>query len=227
MLSRVNAALRQKAPATSPGRLGCFLAACDDICSAWVTDMSMRPRVICSAIAACGFAAVLTDASGASNQGSAIATFVARANQAGQADAGTVGDASRGKALVESSGCFDCHRVADRGSRLGPNLTDIGERRTTERLLQALVAPDEEVLSENRFVRVITKDGATVSGKLLNQDAISVQLLNPKEELKTYLRATLREYTILEKGLMPSVQGKLAPQQIADMVAYLSSLKGS
>lgn len=189
-------------------------------------DMSTLPRVISSAVAACGFAAVLTDASGAWNQGSAIATFVARSNQAGQADAAS-GDVTRGKALVESSGCFDCHRVADRGSRLGPNLTDIGGRRTPERLRQALVAPDEEVLSENRFVRVVTKDGTTVSGKLLNQDAISVQLLNPKEELKTYLRATLREYTILEKGLMPSVQGKLTPQQIDDMVAFLSSLKGS
>lgn len=141
-----------------------------------------------------------------------------------QADAG---DASRGKALVESSGCFDCHRIGDRGSRLGPNLSDIGSRRTAVRLQQALLAPDEEVLTENRFVRFVTKDGGTITGKLLNQDAISVQLINPKEELKTYLRANLREYTILDKGLMPSVQGKLTDQQVADIVTYLSSLKGT
>src|SRR5438128_11712727 len=87
------------------------------------------------------------------------------------------GDASRGKALVESGGCFDCHRIGDRGSRLGPNLSEIGSRRTPVRLQQALVAPDEEVLPENRFVRVVTKDGGTITGKLLNQDAISVQLI--------------------------------------------------
>lgn len=139
----------------------------------------------------------------------------------------TVGDDSRGKALVESSGCFDCHRIGDRGSRLGPNLSDIGSRRTPDRLQQALVAPDEEVLPENRFVRLVTKDGGTITGKLLNQDAISVQLINPKEELKTYLRANLREYTILDKGLMPSVQGKLTDQQVADIVTYLRSLKGT
>ena len=137
------------------------------------------------------------------------------------------GDASRGKALVESSGCFDCHRIGDRGSRLGPNLSDIGSRRTPPRLQQALVAPDEEVLPENRFVRVVTKDGSTITGKLLNQDAISVQLINPKEELKTYLRANLGEYTILDKGLMPSVQGKLTDQQVADIVTYLRSLTGT
>jgi putative heme-binding domain-containing protein len=137
------------------------------------------------------------------------------------------GDASRGKALVESNNCFDCHRIDDRGSRLGPNLSDIGSRRTPQRLQQAMIAPDEEVLTENRFVRFVTKDGATVTGKLLNQDAMSVQLLTPKEELKTYMRINLREYTVLDKGLMPSVQGKLSEQQVADIVSYLGSLKGS
>ncbi len=139
----------------------------------------------------------------------------------------SLGDAGRGKALVESSGCFDCHRIDDRGSRLGPNLSSIGSRRTPVRLRQALVAPDEEVVPDNRFVRIVTKDGATVTGKLLNQDATSVQMMNPKEELKTYLRANLREYTILDKGLMPPVEGKLNAQQVADIVSYLSSLKGS
>ena len=137
------------------------------------------------------------------------------------------GDASRGKGLVESSGCFDCHRIGDRGSRLGPDLSDIGSRRTADRLQQALVAPDEEVLTESRWVRFVTRDGATITGKLLNQDAISVQLLTTKEELKTYLRSNLREYTILDKGLMPSSRGKLTDQQVADIVTYLSSLKGT
>ena len=137
------------------------------------------------------------------------------------------GDGARGKALVESSACFDCHRIGDRGSRLGPDLSDIGSRRTPDRLRQAMVAPDEEVVPENRFVRLVTKDGVTITGRLLNQDPVSVQLINPKEELKTYLRATLREYAIVDKGLMPSAEGKLTDQQVADIVTYLSSLKGT
>ena len=137
------------------------------------------------------------------------------------------GEASRGKGLVAPSGCFDCHRIGDQGSRLAPDLSDIGSRRTPERLRQALVAPDEEVLPENRFVRFVTKDGATISGRLLNQDTISVQLMTPKEELKSYLRSGIRDYTIVDKGLMPSAEGKLTEQQIADLVAYLSSLTGS
>ena len=154
----------------------------------------------------------------------AVACSLSGATAAQDAPAG---DAARGKALVESSGCFDCHRVEDRGSRLGPNLSSIGSRRTATRLRDALVDPDAEVIADNRYVRIVTKDGTNVTGKLLNQDAVSVQLMNPKEELKTYLRANLREFTILDKGLMPSVQGKLTDQQVADIVSYLSALKGS
>lgn len=139
----------------------------------------------------------------------------------------SAGDAIRGKTLVESNACFDCHRIDQRGSRIGPDLSDIGTRRTPDRIQEALLDPDAEVLFENRFVRFVTKEGATVTGRLLNQDALSVQLINSKEELKTYMRATVRDYAIVDKGLMPSVKDKLSDQQVADIVSYLSSLKGS
>ena len=135
-------------------------------------------------------------------------------------------DASNGRVLVESNKCFDCHRIGDTGSRLGPDLSEIGKLRSSELLRRAIVSPDREVLPEHRFVRVVTKDGATIVGKLLNQDAFSIQLMNRDEQLKSYLKSNLREHTILEKGLMPSYEGKLSAQQIADIVSYLESLKG-
>ena len=98
------------------------------------------------------------------------------------------GDAAKGKALVGSSGCLNCHRIGDTGSRMGPNLSDIGDRRTADRLQRSIVAPDEEVLPENRFVSVVLKDGTTVRGRLLNHDALSVQLIDPKEQLRSFQR---------------------------------------
>jgi putative heme-binding domain-containing protein len=135
------------------------------------------------------------------------------------------GDAAKGKALVEASGCLNCHRIGDKGSHLGPDLSDIGDRRTPERLQRSIVAPDEEVLPENRFVRVVAKDGKTTTGRLLNHDAFSVQLIDPNEQLRSFQLSSIREYVILDKGLMPSFQGKLTDQNIADIVAHLSSLK--
>jgi putative heme-binding domain-containing protein len=135
------------------------------------------------------------------------------------------GDAAKGKALVESSGCLSCHRIGDQGSRVGPNLSDIGDRRTAERLQRSIVAPDEEVLPENRFVSVVLKDGTTVRGRILNHDALSVQLIDSKEQLRSFQTSAIRGYTILTKGLMPP--NKLSDEQVSDIVAYLSSLKGT
>jgi quinoprotein glucose dehydrogenase len=135
------------------------------------------------------------------------------------------GNASNGKALFESNKCLDCHRVGQAGSRLGPDLSNIGVLRSAEQLELSMVAPDDEVQPEHRFVRVVTKDGATVTGRILNQDTFSVQLMTSKEELRSYARAALREVTILDKGLMPSYKDKLTPAQIADIVNYLASLR--
>jgi putative heme-binding domain-containing protein len=137
------------------------------------------------------------------------------------------GDAAKGKSLVESSGCLGCHRIEDKGSRTGPDLSEIGDKRKPERIQQAIVAPDEEVLPENRYVSVVLKDGTTVKGRLLNHDATSVQLIDTKEQLRSFQTSAIRGYTILLKGLMPSFAGKLSDQQVADIVAYLSSLKGT
>jgi quinoprotein glucose dehydrogenase len=136
------------------------------------------------------------------------------------------GDIARGKALVESSKCLDCHRIADVGSRVGPDLSDIGKLRSPEQLRRAIVAPDDDVLPEHRSVRVVTREGKPVVGRLLNQDAFSIQLIDAEEQLKSFVKSNLREHAILEKGLMPSYKEQLTPQQLTDMVAYLGSLVG-
>jgi quinoprotein glucose dehydrogenase len=137
------------------------------------------------------------------------------------------GDAGRGKVLVTSNGCLDCHRIGETGSRLGPDLSNVGAARSPDQLQKAIVAPDDEVQPEHRFVQVVLKDGSTVTGRLLNQDAFSIQLLDAKEQLKSYLKSNLRDFTILTKGLMPSFKDKLTTPQVNDIVNYLATLKGA
>lgn len=153
----------------------------------------------------------------------AMATVVA----GGLALAQTAGDVAKGKTLFESSGCINCHRINDKGSHTGPDLSDIGDRRTAERIQASILTPDAEVLPENRYVRVVLKDGTNVRGRLLNQDAFSIQLIDTKEQLRSLMRANMKESEILDKGIMPSFQAKLKAQELADVVAYLGSLKGA
>jgi alcohol dehydrogenase (cytochrome c) len=133
------------------------------------------------------------------------------------------GDAARGKALYEANKCADCHRLGQSGSRVGPDLSAVGDTRTPEQLSRAIVAPDDEVLPENRSVRIVSKDGTTAVGRILNQDAFSIQMLTSAERLESYERSELREQAIIQNGLMPSYDGKLGSQEVTDIVRYLAS----
>ena len=67
---------------------------------------------------------------------------------------------------------------------------------------------------------------ATITGRLLNLDTYDVYLMDPKEQLRTFSRAELREHGFVKNSIMPSFRDKLSPQELADLVAYLSTLKG-
>jgi len=135
------------------------------------------------------------------------------------------GDAAKGKQIFESKGsCFECHRVNGRGSRLGPDLSDIGELRRPADIEQSLVDPGAVILPQNRIVTIATRDGKSIRGRLLNQDTQSIQILS--DEMPVSI-ARERIRTVTEDRLsMPSFKEKLAPQELADLVAYLASLKG-
>jgi putative heme-binding domain-containing protein len=134
------------------------------------------------------------------------------------------GDPARGKAGFEKT-CTACHRVAGSGSRVGPDLTDVGLRRNAAELERALVDPGAEVAPPNRSYRVVLKDGTVVTGRLLGHDTFTVQLLDSKEQLRSFAKGEVREAGFVPSP-MPSYRGVLSPQDIADMVSYLSSLRG-
>jgi cytochrome c oxidase cbb3-type subunit 3 len=140
---------------------------------------------------------------------------------------GVAGDPDRGHALFMGKGaCNTCHRVGTVGSRVGPDLSDIGALRKAGSLESSLLDPDAEVQAQNRYYRVVTKDGTTVVGRLLNRDTFSVQLMDAKEQIRSFMIANLREHGFVEKSPMPSYKDKLTPQEVADLVSYLGTLKG-
>jgi putative heme-binding domain-containing protein len=148
-----------------------------------------------------------------------------RAMGAGRETTGD-GDARRGRALFEGKGeCRDCHAVRGEGSRVGPDLTRIGLVRRAGELERSLLEPEAEVQPENRFYKVSPKNGPPVVGRLLNRDTFTVQLIDLDERLRSFQIADLREHGF-DATPMPSARDKLSMQEIADVVSYLSSLRG-
>jgi putative heme-binding domain-containing protein len=137
------------------------------------------------------------------------------------------GDASRGQALVEGKGnCLTCHRIEAKGSRLGPDLTDVGQFRRRVEIEKAIMDPGAEVRPENRSYRVVTRDGVTTVGRLLNHDTLMVLLIDDKQQLRAFNKADLRSHGFVLESPMPSYKGKISTDELADVVRYLASLKG-
>jgi len=138
-----------------------------------------------------------------------------------------LGDAARGQAVFESKGqCITCHRANGKGSHSAPDLSDIGSSRAAGALQQTLIDPTSTMRPIDRPIRIVTKDGKTINGRRLNEDTYTVQIIDDQEHLLSLSKSDLRQFTILEKSSMPSYKDTLNAQEMADVVAYLVSLKG-
>jgi putative heme-binding domain-containing protein len=136
------------------------------------------------------------------------------------------GVAARGRAIFDGNGaCAGCHSGAGAGSGGGPALTRVGALRGALELERSLLEPAADVQAANRFYRVVTRDGTAISGRLLSHDTFTVQLLDTKQQLRSFVKNDLREHGIAASP-MPSYRGTLTPQELADVVSYLVSLKG-
>jgi len=132
----------------------------------------------------------------------------------------------RGVAVFTGKGeCLSCHEVRGHGSRLGPNLSEIGARSTRTELLNSLLEPNPQSSPQYRLYQIVTKDGARYSGKLLNQDLLSLQMLDSKGRLLSFKRSDVVENKFVLPPPMPSYRNKLSDEEMEDLVAFLLALK--
>lgn len=135
------------------------------------------------------------------------------------------GNASNGRELyLERGFCNFCHMINGEGEPTGPDLSRIGELRTAAELTQSLRDPNAVIQPNQRQYAVVTTAGENVSGRLMNQDTFTVQLLDGSGSLRSFAKPDLREH-----GFAPSPMGALgedwSDQEVADLVAYLAALR--
>jgi mono/diheme cytochrome c family protein len=154
---------------------------------------------------------------------------------------GLVGDVARGKTIFEGNGgCVSCHTVDGTGGKSGPDLGPPAPRAggpgggrggrgglppTPAALERSILEPDADVAVPYRVFQVVTKSGQTTRGTLLNQDTFSIQMRDQAGELRAFQKSDLKDHGF-QPSPMPSYRGRLAPQEVADVVAYLLSLRG-
>jgi putative heme-binding domain-containing protein len=155
-----------------------------------------------------------------------VVAFVKTLGSPGLSEKAT-GDGAAGKAIYEGKGkCGACHTIGREGGSLGPDLSDVGRRRTLEYLEESLVNPEADVPIRYRAIQVVTKSGATISGIRLNEDDISIQLRDTNDNPRSFLKENLRQVGREKSSLMPAYGSMLSRKEFEDVVAYLNSLRG-
>jgi putative heme-binding domain-containing protein len=137
------------------------------------------------------------------------------------------GDPARGAEIYRGKGgCVACHMIKGRGGVMGPDLDEVGARRSGAYLREALVNPEAALPDGFLQVRVVPLKGSTITGIRLGEDSFAVQLRDHGGRLHSYWKRDLKE--IMKdrgKSPMPSYKDKLTDAELTDLVAYLASLR--
>ncbi len=138
------------------------------------------------------------------------------------------GDSIKGKELYEAKGgCSACHIVGGRGGITGPDLTDIGARRSAAYLREALTDPGAAVPEGFLIVSIATRDGRQVRGVRSNEDSFTIQIRDSNNGYHSFRKHDLTELKRESaSSVMPGYRDTLTDPEIDDLVAYLASLRG-
>jgi cytochrome c oxidase cbb3-type subunit III len=149
----------------------------------------------------------------------ALVAFVISLGQS--AAAAIPGDPARGARVFATNGCSSCHILAGHGNALGPELTDLGDRRSAAYVREVLLDPPSRLPAEFLMVRLTTKAGEVTEGIRINEDNYSIQLKDAGGNMRSFDKAELQSQERLRgRTPMPSFKN-LPPGDVQDLIAYL------
>jgi putative heme-binding domain-containing protein len=138
------------------------------------------------------------------------------------------GEPAKGEALFfnKEMKCANCHKVGDRGTALGPDLTSIGKSRTRAELLDSLLYPSARVEPQFAAYNVRTKDEKTFTGIIAKRDDKQLVLRDAENKEVVVAGDNVESVRPSRLSLMPDGQmAGLTPQEAADLLEYLVNRK--
>ncbi len=134
------------------------------------------------------------------------------------------GDPERGRGVFDRE-CITCHKLGERGNAVGPNLAGVS-RRTPDELLLHILDPNREVAPDYLEYLVSLKDGRVLTGLIESEGATGLMLKRAEGVTESVLQQDIEAMTSTGKSLMPEgMEAKIAPREMADLIAYLLSLQ--
>ncbi len=155
-------------------------------------------------------------------QGATTAEMRQRIERLERVVRGGQGSPYGGKKLFEAS-CAKCHTLFGRGGQIGPDLTAY-QRDDLSNMLLNIVNPSAEIREGFETHLIVTQDGRTLTGFVVERDNRVVVLRSAEGQDVRLERAGIEEMRALPQSLMPEgLLDALSDQQVRDLFAYLRS----
>jgi putative heme-binding domain-containing protein len=117
--------------------------------------------------------------------------------------------------------CALCHRLAGQGQALGPDLASV-RANGKEKLLTSIVDPNGEVAPQFVSYLIETKDGESLAGIIVIENATSVTLRMAGGMESVVARANIASLQSQGKSLMPEgLEEGLTAQDMADLLEFI------
>jgi putative heme-binding domain-containing protein len=117
--------------------------------------------------------------------------------------------------------CANCHRLADVGGKVGPQLDGVGQR-GAERLLEDILDPNRNVDEAFRTTMVTTNDGRVISGLKLREEGADLVLADSTGKEVRIAVGDIDEVTVSHLSPMASnMLDQIGEQNLPDLLAYL------
>jgi putative heme-binding domain-containing protein len=130
------------------------------------------------------------------------------------------GDPKRG-AVVYEKNCANCHQIAGKGAKVGPQLDGIGLR-GLERLLEDTLDPSRNVDQAFRTTTLRTQRGTLIQGLLLRQEGAILVMADTTGKEVRVKESEVEERTLTNLSPMPANFAEAIPEaDFRDLMAYL------
>jgi putative heme-binding domain-containing protein len=136
------------------------------------------------------------------------------------------GDASKGAMAFMAAGCAGCHQVKGQFINFGPDLSVIGNKLSQDGLFTAVLYPSAAVEHSFNGVTITTKAGAHMVGYIISDtnEELTLKIAGGAQQVVKKNEITKREE--MKQSLMPpGLAAGIGPQGLADLVAWMQTLK--
>jgi putative heme-binding domain-containing protein len=135
-------------------------------------------------------------------------------------------DLAVGAALFQKH-CAACHRIGEKGEKIGPNLDGVGIR-GVDRLLEDVLDPSRNVDQAFRTTQIVTGDGQIVTGLALREEGEILVLADAQGKEIRLAKDQIDQRAVSQLSLMPSnVPDLISEVEFAHLVGYLLSQRAA